>query len=188
MAHRLRVHLGRNGPKSVELEESVIEVSDDFAVELENHGPPQHVHVAPEEDLSRFARVTEPNHFIDADDAHIVSVEVAEDRPAKFDGRLKIVTGYGTEETHVGINLRQQASPTGVAIDESLGKPQVEPATSPSLAERLTTPRTESLIALAAIAIFVAVGAMLVVTELAVVLGALAVLVGVGIAVMLLVR
>ncbi len=188
MASRLRVHLGRDGPKSVELEESAVEVTDDFVVEVTNHGPPQHVHIAPEDDLARFTSVTDPNHFIEADDAHVIRVGVDENRPVKFDGQLKIVTGYGTDVTHVDIGLRPQRSTPGVAVDESLGRPRNDPTPSRSVTERVTSPGTVSLVSLAAIAVLIAVGAILVVSELAVVLGALAVLVGVGIAVVLLIR
>lgn len=189
MARRLRVHLGRDEPKSVELEDSTVEVTDDFVIEIENHGPPQHVHVAPAEDLGRFTTVTDSNHFIDAGDAHLVRIEVDEDRPAKFDGQLKIVTGYGTDETLLGVNLRQEGSTQqGVAVDESLGRRQEDPPSSPTLEERLTAPGTGSIIGLSAMAILIAIGAILVISEFAVVLGALAVLVGVGIAILLLIK
>lgn len=188
MVSPLRVHLGRDGPKSVELEETTIEVTGDFVVEVENHGPPQHLHIAPAADLARFATVAEPNHFIEADDAHVVAVDVSDERPQKFDGQLRIVTGYGTEEFLVDVKLRHEGVTPGVAVDASLGKPRDESPAAPTLEQRLTSPGTVPLIALAVIATFIAIGAALVVTELAVVLGALAVLVGVGIAIVLLVR
>lgn len=188
MTVRLGVHLGREGPKSVEIDESRIEVTDDFVVVIENHGPPQHVHIAPAADLSRFVSVDEPNHFIEADDAHALNVTVREDRPVKFDGHLRIVTGYGTEESFVEVGLREEIPHRGVRVDESLGRPRPEPTPSPTLAEQVLSGGTVPLVALAAIAVFIAVGAILIATELAVVLGALAVLVGVGIAVVLLIR
>lgn len=189
MAQRLRVHLGRNGPKSVEVEESAVDVSDDFTVEIHNHGHPQHVHVAPERDLGRFVRVEEPNHFIETDDVRAVVVEVAADRPKKFDGRLRFVTGYGTETTHVDIKLRQdEPADVGVAVDERLAKPQDDDGAQPTVFQRATDPDSIPVVALATMALLIAIGATMIATDVAVVLGVLAVLVGVGIAVVLIVR
>lgn len=188
MTSRLRVHLGREGPKSVELEESSTEVADDFVVMVENHGPPQHVHVAPAEGLARFTSVANPNNFIGSEQTLAITVEVADDRPEKFDGQLRVVTGYGTEETLIDVGLRQPGSSQRVVVDESLGQPSDDPTPPPSIHEVLLGPGTTPVVALAAIALLVAVGAILIATELAVVLGAIAVLVGVGVAILLLVR
>lgn len=188
MSQRLTVHLGRDGPKSVEVEEAAVEVTDDFTVVIENHGPPQHVHVAPAADLSRFVSITDPNHFVGADDAQLVGVSVDEERPQKFDGRLRIVTGYGSEETYIDIMLRRAGSAQGVVVDESLASPPAEDQGPPTVTEVVLGPGTAPLVALATVAVLLAVGAILLVTEVAVVLGALAVLVGVGVALLLLVR
>lgn len=188
MTQRLRVHLGRDGPKSVEIEETSIEVSDDFTVEIHNHGHPQHVHVAPERDLGRFVRVEAPNHFIEADDARVVTVEVAEERPQKFDGKLRFVTGYGTETAYVDVRLREeQPAEPSVAVDDSLSRPQTDPP-EPSLSARAIDPDSIPVVALATMALLIAVGATMIATDVAVVLGVIAVLVGVGIAVVLVLR
>ena len=188
MNKRLRVHLGRDAPKSVELEESSIEVTDDFVVIVENHGPPQHIHVAPAEDLVRFVTVDDPNHFIGADDAQAIRVSVADQRPEHFNGHLRIVTGYGTEETFLEVGLRQEGTARSVRVDESLGVPRTDTAPRRSATDRLLKPGTGTLLALAAMAVLVAIGAILLISETAILLGALTVLVGVGIAIALLVR
>lgn len=188
MSHRLTVHLGRDGPKSVELDTSTLEVTEGFSVVVENHGPPQHIHIAPAAELARFVTVTEPNHFIGTGDAQSLPIEVARERPDKFDGQLRIVTGYGSEETLVDVKLRQPGSAHEVVVDESLGQPDSEPSEPPSITEVILGPGTAPLVALATVAILLALGAILLVTEAAIILGALAVLVGVGIAILLLVR
>lgn len=189
MSERLRVNLGREGPKSVELTEDTIEVTGDFIIEVHNHGHPQHVHVAPERDLGRFVRVEAPNHFVENDELRPVHIEVDEERPEKFDGQLRVVTGYGTETTYVNVRLREdEPSRPRVAVDESLGKPPAEESGPEPLTEQLFGPGTVPLIALAIMAILIAAGAIMIATDVAVVLGVIAVLVGVGIAILLLLR
>lgn len=188
MSSRVHVHLGRDGPKSVELDEPTVEVSDDFTVVIENHGPPQHVHLSPAADLARFVTVDESNRFIDGDEIQAVHVAVDDDRPQKFDGQLRVVTGYGTEESTLAVALRQPGSTQGVTVDASLGEVRDDPPEPPTVTEVIIGPGTAPLVALATVALLLAVGAILVATEVAVVLGAIAVLVGVGVAILLLVR
>lgn len=189
MSDRLRVNLGREGPKSVELTEDSIEVTGDFIVEVHNHGHPQHVHVAPERDLGRFVRVEAPNHFIENDELRAIRIEVDDDRPAKFDGQLRIVTGYGTETSYINVHLREEDHQrTQVAVDASLGKPPADESGPEPLTEQLFGPGTVPLIALAIMAILIAAGAIMIASDVAVVLGVIAVLVGVGIAIILLLR
>lgn len=189
MARGLQVHLGRDGPKSVELEAEAIEVTGDFPVVIENHGPPQHVHVGPEDELGRFVQVEEPNHFVETDEVRMVQIQVNDERPETFKGRLRIVTGYGTETTHVPVTLRHESSDEpDVAVDESLARPTEERSAQPPLSEQLTSPESIPIVGLAAMAILIAVGATMIATEVAIVLGVLAVLVGVGIAIVLVLR
>lgn len=188
MPGRLRIYLGREAPKSVELADDSIEVTDDFVIEIENHGHPQHIHIAPADELGRFVMIEEANHFIETGDALAIHASVMDDRPPKFDGRLRIVTGYGTDETFVEINLRQPGDiEREVAVDENLAKPQSDTSEAP-LMERLISPDAIPILALAAMAVLIAVGATLIATDAAVVLGVIAVLVGVGIAIVLLLR
>ncbi|MFP4591598.1 MAG: hypothetical protein ACLFMX_08185 [Halobacteriales archaeon] len=189
MSRGLQVHLGRDGPKSVELEAEAIEVTGDFTILIENHGPPQHIHVGPEDELGRFVRVDEPNHFIKTDEVRTVHVTVADERPKTFNGRLRFVTGYGTETTYIEVTLSQEAAAEReVAVDETLGRPRGEEPPSRPLTEQATSPESIPVIGLAAMAIFIAVGAVMIATEIQIVLGVLAVLVGVGIAIVLVLR
>lgn len=189
MSDRLRVNLGREGPKSVELTEDSIEVTDDFIIEVHNHGHPQHVHVAPERDLGRFVRVEAPNHFIENDELRAIRIEVDDNRPEKFNGQLRVVTGYGSETTYVDVYLREESpKQPSVAVDKSLGKPPADEPGPEPLTEQLFGPGTIPLIALAIMAILIAAGAIMIASDVAVVLGVIAVLVGVGIAIILLLR
>ncbi len=189
MSRGLQVHLGRNGPKSVELEVEAIEVTGDFPVVVENHGPPQHIHIGPEDDLGRFVHVEEPNHFIKTDERRLVQVLVTDERPETFNGSLRVVTGYGADTTRVPVTLtHEDPDEAAVAVDESLGQPEDhEPASRP-WSEQVASPESIPIIALATMAILIAAGATMIATEVAIVLGVLAVLVGVGIAIVLVLR
>ncbi|MFW6000280.1 MAG: DUF7524 family protein [Halorubrum sp.] len=95
-----------------------------FPVVLENSGRSTHVHLHFDDDLDRVTAVDEVNHFV-ADEAtrhvHVSTADIAE--PVR--GKLKIVTGYGSNTRYV--DVRVDPSPDtpdeSVAVDERLSAP-----------------------------------------------------------------
>ncbi|WP_321168541.1 DUF7524 family protein [Halorubrum distributum] len=95
-----------------------------FPVVLENSGRSTHVHLHFDDDLDRVTAVDEVNHYV-ADEAtrhvHVSTADV--DEPVR--GKLKIVTGYGSNTTYV--DVRVDPSPEtpnrSVAVDEELSAP-----------------------------------------------------------------
>lgn len=187
--NHLRVELGHDGTTSVEPASRSITATDDFTIEFYNDGHPRHVHVAPEGDLGRFVEIEASNHFIEEESLRVVSVAVAEDRPETFMGKLRIVTGYGTDTTYIDVTLEEAVEPEReVVVDESLGRPQPEPDVErPALADRVGSDALP-VIALAVMAVLIAAGATMIATDAAVVIGILAVMAGVAVALAILVR
>lgn len=117
------VDISRGRTHEVDAPESVT-VSGPFTVELDNHGSPAHVHLNLDEDLSRVATLATGNHFVEGEQTREVFVDV-EPASEPVTGRLKIVTGYGTETEYVAVTV--EPGPAGkppVEVDESLGKPR----------------------------------------------------------------
>ncbi|UWG51393.1 putative membrane protein [Halalkaliarchaeum sp. AArc-CO] len=100
-----------------------VTVSGSFAVVLENHGAPTHVHLNFDDDLSQVATLGEGNHYVEGATPHEVFVDV-EPISEPVTGRLKLATGYGTETKYVSVTV--EPGPAGkppVEVDEALGKP-----------------------------------------------------------------
>jgi len=98
-------------------------VRDDrpFAVALENEGRSTHVHLHFDDDLDRVVSVAETNHFVDDEATKHVHVSVA-DVAEPVRGKLKIVTGYGSETRYVDLRVDppEDAAPDEVAaVDEA---------------------------------------------------------------------
>jgi len=95
-----------------------------FAVALENRGRSTHVHLHFDDVLDRIASVNETNHFVDDEATRRVHVSV--DNPMEpLSGKLKIVTGYGSNTQYVDIEIDPPKATTQnrVAVDEDLSKP-----------------------------------------------------------------
>lgn len=187
MSSRLKLHLGRHGPKSIDPEPSAIEVSDDFAIELHNHGHPLHVHIAPQADLGRFLTLEATNLFIEGGDMRTIGANLAERRPRSFDGKLRVATGFGVETAFVDVRLREeQPVEREVVVDASLAQPKpAQPATP--LIDRIGVDAVP-IFALASMALLIAIGATMIAVDVAVILGVIAVLLGVTIAVFMMLR
>ncbi|AUX07948.1 hypothetical protein AArcSl_0293 [Halalkaliarchaeum desulfuricum] len=116
------VDLNRGRTHQFDVPDSVT-VEGSFTVELENHGAPTHVHLNFDDDLSRIATLTDGNHYVEGDATHEVFVDV-EPISEPVTGRLKVVTGYGTETEYVSVTVEPgRAGKPPVEVDESLGKP-----------------------------------------------------------------
>jgi hypothetical protein len=95
-----------------------------FPVVLENSGRSTHVHLHFDDELDRVATLDEGNHFV-ADEAtrhvHVSTADVDE----RVRGKLKIVTGYGSNTRYVDVRVDPSSdSPSEpVAVDETLSAP-----------------------------------------------------------------
>ncbi|WP_128905523.1 DUF7524 family protein [Halorubrum amylolyticum] len=99
-----------------------------FAVALENAGRSTHVHLHFDDDLDRVVSVAETNHFVEDEATRRVHVSVGDvTEPAH--GKLKIVTGYGSETQYVDLRIDspEDATPDEVTVDEAFTKPPERP-------------------------------------------------------------
>lgn len=164
MPESFTVHLNRDGPQSVAGPQS-FKTKDDFSVYLKNHGPPLHVHVRTDRSLAEVAEVVTPNRYVEEEAIRRVQVEV-DDIDQPVDGRLEIVTGYGSNTEYVSVTVRDpSAVEPDVTVNEELA--QSTPSPEPSGGD------TDQLVRNAVLG-----GALLLVITIAVVLGEPLVLVG----------
>lgn len=123
MPDALTVHLNRESPHSIAVAPAVFETDGSFDVVLTNHGAALHVHLHLDDDLSRGATIDSVNHYVDSDGVERVPVRVRrEEMPAE--GRLKIVTGYGSETAYASVTLDEVSEKKPpVQVDERLARP-----------------------------------------------------------------
>jgi len=175
----LAVHINRDRIHAIDVAPS-FETTGSFAVVVENHGSPTHVHLHLDDALSRVAHVGTPNHYVEADDTATITVSVREG-PRPVEGALEVVTGYGAETARVAVDVTEPSeTDLGVAVDEEMEKPpEREVAT-----ERSGLPGVPAdsvpVLALAGVAIALAFAAVVVSETLAVAVGLLAVVAGVA--------
>ncbi|MFD1571962.1 DUF7524 family protein [Halorubrum laminariae] len=108
--------------------------SGPFPISFENHGRSTHVHVHFDDDLDRVASVDETNHFVDDEATRHVHVSVsADDLAESVRGKLKIVTGYGSETRYVNVQIdpSTETDGDGVTVDETFTKPPERPPEVP---------------------------------------------------------
>ena len=108
------------------------ETTGPFAVALENEGRSTHVHLHFDDDLDRVVSLAETNHFVDDEATKHVHVSVA-DATEPVRGKLKIVTGYGSETRYVDVRVDppEDPVPEEVAVDEAFTKPPERPPEVP---------------------------------------------------------
>lgn len=174
------VHLNRDGPHSIAVEPAEFEAGGAFDIVLRNHGTALHVHLHLDDDLSRQATLGSTNHYVEEEAVRRVRVTVGQPLEP-VEGRLKLVTGYGSETEYARIALREvDSEPRRVRVDEALGQPP--PAADPS---PLVDVDDLPVVALAGIAVLVAAVAAVLIGGPTAVLGLLIVVVGVAVAVLL---
>jgi hypothetical protein len=115
----LPVRLNRDRRHEIRVAETY-EADGPFFVDLRNHGDGVHVHVNVEGDLASVARVAETNHYVEGDASVKVEVDPV-DEPVE--GRLKLATGYGGEETFVEVTVAPFDGEPQVPVDEDLATP-----------------------------------------------------------------
>lgn len=187
MSESLVVHLNRNRPQEVELETTDVQTTGSFVIVLENHGAAMHVHLHLDDTLSSVARLDAGNHFVDSETTTEVHVDVAgSQRP--LSGKLKIVTGYGSETVYANIELIEpEETHRYVQVDETLSKPRPTDVAEESFLDRSVV-RNGLVAAFGGFAILLAAFVAAMAGSIAVMVGALVVLVGVGVAIVLIVR
>lgn len=172
----LQVELNREKPHSIAIDTNVFQTDGSFDVLITNHGSAVHVHLQLMEELAEYTTIPTSNYYIEADEEQRARVTVR-DGPRPLSGRLKIVTGYGSNTEHVTVELREQTEEdTGVQVAEELGRPQPrQPSSS-------ITPDQFPVIVLGIIAITIALVTGFIVGGWMAILGVLIVLIGIGIA------
>ncbi|GAB3030403.1 DUF7524 family protein [Natronobiforma cellulositropha] len=188
MSQEVTVHVGRDGPQTLEATASLLETrgGGSFDLVLENHGTPIHVHCHLAGDIARVASLEVGNHYVDADETVVVPVHVP-DVGHELGGTLEVSTGYGANAVTIGV-----AATTGsqTAVDETLATPRTrepEPSALESVAASVgLDPATLAVLGLGLLAVAVAVSTAAVVGSEVAVLGVLIVGAGVLVALWLL--
>ncbi|MFB6352939.1 MAG: hypothetical protein ABEJ92_02525 [Halobacteriales archaeon] len=183
MPDDLVVHLNRDGPHSIGVEPRQFRADGAFDVVLRNHGAALHVHLHLDDDLSSHATLGTANHYVDEDAVRRVRVTV-DDPGEPVTGRLKLVTGYGSETAYARVTLAEAGQDDRrVSVDEALGRPAGAADSGESL-EATDWP----VLLLAVLAVVVAGVAAAVVGGPAAALGLFVVVAGLAVAIALLRR
>lgn len=108
-----------------------------FSVELANRGRSTHVHLHLDDELDRVASLDAVNHYVEDESAKRVHVATA-DVERSVRGKLKVVTGYGSNTTYVDVRIDPpvDAGPDEVVVDERFSEPPEQPP-SPPRSQRL---------------------------------------------------
>jgi hypothetical protein len=108
------------------------ETTGPFAVTFENAGRSTHVHLHFDDDLDPVVSLDETNHFVDTESTKHVHVSV-DGVTEPIRGKLKIVTGYGSETRYVDVRIEppEDTTPDEVAVDEAFAKPPERPPELP---------------------------------------------------------
>jgi hypothetical protein len=119
----LTVSLNRERLHRIEAADT-FEATGPFDVVLDNYGESVHVHLHLDDDLSQVAELSGGNHYVQREDSVAVHVRA---RPVDdpVTGKLKVVTGYGSETAYVEVTVAPggpQKPP--VRVDESLNRPK----------------------------------------------------------------
>lgn len=172
----LQVTLNQEKPHSIAVDSGLFQTNNSFDVVLTNCGSAIHVHLQLTEDLADYATIGTSNYFIEEEGTQRARVTL-ENSTRPISGRLKIVTGYGSNTEHVTIELVDATEEdTGVQVAEELGQPQ--PRTpSPSI-----TPDQLPVVILGILAVAIALVTGFIVSGWLAIFGILIVLVGIGIA------
>lgn len=195
MPDTLPVHVNREELHGVEVP-NTFETTGSFAIELDNHGEPLHVHLHLDDALSDVATLEANNHYVEAESTRLVQVDVR--GPASVRGKLKVVSAYGATTRYVDVVISKPDEQEGsVRVDESLNKPRPKGPTgggptgggpADGSSSMLSDRPDIGVLALGGVALVAATYAAVVLQNTAVVLGALAVLAGVLVAVYMLVQ
>jgi hypothetical protein len=109
-----------------------------FSIAFENLGRSTHVHLHFDDDLDRVCSVGETNHFVDGESTKRVHV-TADPIDGAVTGKLKIVTGYGSNTRYVDVEVDAPTEDVTerVTVDERFTKPP-ERSPDPPLGQRVS--------------------------------------------------
>lgn len=197
MSTTLSVDLNRRSVHSIEVPKH-FETSDNFTIELTNHGEAAHVHLNLDSDLSKAIALDGGNHFVQAGRTRTIEASV-DQRSRPVSGRLKVVTGYGAETAYVDVSLIppvETAEKSAVEVDERLARPKPRENRQPRRrnrsrnrgrnGERGLSLRTIAAVSLVVLSLLLVVGGALIAGNPAVIVGVGVVLVGIAGAALLL--
>ncbi|WP_410765070.1 hypothetical protein [Haloferax sp. DFSO60] len=188
----LTVTLNEERPHDLSVTNS-FSTTDTFAVVFENLGQPVHIHLNLDDTLSQVATLSSGNHYIEGDEEMAVEVFVTPVEESVH-GRLKIVSGYGSETAYVDVTIEPgPGSKPRVDIDDTLTQPGgIEP--KPTGAERALASVSSidtgvlPLVLLGIVALALAAGIASAFDSFAIMLGAGVVVFGVLVGIVLAVR
>ncbi|WP_435349482.1 DUF7524 family protein [Haloarchaeobius sp. HRN-SO-5] len=200
----LVVDVSRKGLHSVEPAVEAFDTVGPFHVELRNHGRAAHVHCNVDDALSRVARLSETNHYVETESTTRFRVDVT-DGPRPVSGRLKFVTAYGAEEAELPMTVRDPANSPAVAQQRDgaasppatdddddgrfgIGGVDVDRFSAGRVTDLFPDRNDAPVLGLAGVALLVALAATVVADSTVVTLGVASVLVGVVVAMVVLIR
>lgn len=125
------VHVNRAGPHRLETDVSTVETCEPFVLRITGHETPAHVHCRLDDQLRQVASIEGSNYYVEPDGATPVRVSVdASGLDEPIEGRLELVSGYGTES--IAISVIVTPEPQHVPVDESLATPAQTESTQPA--------------------------------------------------------
>lgn len=121
------VHVNRGNDNALEPAADVLETDESFDLRLHGHESPAHVHCRLDGGIERIASLDQSNYYVEPGTETIVPIAVdAATVDHSIEGRLEVLTGYGSESVTIAVTVVPGAS--DVDIDESLAEPaQREP-------------------------------------------------------------
>ncbi|OVE84786.1 DUF7524 family protein [Natronolimnobius baerhuensis] len=131
------VHVNREATDTLETDMPALEARGSFALHLQGHDTPAHVHCRLNGDrrFSQIVSIDGPNYYVEANDMITVPISVAAtDIDGSLEGELEVLTGYGSESVTIDVTVKPK--PATVDIDESFSKPRAETTTEQSPLEQ----------------------------------------------------
>ncbi|WP_408958983.1 hypothetical protein [Natrinema sp. 74] len=188
------VHVNRSAADELEASSATLDTTGSFALRLQGHESPAHVHCRLGGDLERIASVDQSNYYVEPNAVTAVPITVDADgveRPVE--GTLEVLTGYGSNSVSIAVTIT--AGPPGVAVDETLAEParrEPDPTALERVVDRLTgvsalEPATIAVLGLGLVAIGIAAATAATITSPIATAGLGIVIAGVVVAVLLLI-
>lgn len=188
------VHVNRGVADELEATSATLETHESFALRVQGHESPAHVHCRLGGDLERVASIEGSNYYVEPDAATVVPIAVdtdAIDRPVE--GELEVLTGYGSESVSIAVTVAP--GPPDVDVDETLAEPaprESEPTALERVVDRVTAvsglePATLAVLGLGLVAVAIAAATAATIASPVATAGLGIVIVGVVVAALLLV-
>ncbi|WP_254523428.1 DUF7524 family protein [Natrinema caseinilyticum] len=116
------VHVNRGNANALEPATDALETDEPFDLRLHGHESPAHVHCRLDGDVERIASLDQSNYYVEPGAVTTVPIAVdAETIDHSIEGRLEVLTGYGSESVTIGVTV--VPGTPDVDVDESLAEP-----------------------------------------------------------------